>query len=1093
MGKFSRAVGRDVQSPLAGYNPYEASLKQVDKISEGKTAEGAVPTIAPTQAPPVGEPAGVVPVPQEQAPAGSPVLQQGETTLPQSREELVALTEQEIDPDTGQRYTPEKAQQKVDVDLQVQEEEGFKPFDLSFDTDEKLIANAELESVDKGEASAIVTNGTLINSAINETINPTLFDPNNASSVEFLAKNGLIGQDGKVDQRLGNAVAIAMPALIRDDVIKREKRDDTLEASDEQLGDTDIQAGPSFDPGLTQGNLMNEVLKLVNPAVGDKGFYKKDHNNNLTKDQGAAGIEAGLWQSLYNKGFLEEYKPDPNKPSRWRWSPKAVDYYNNTRDVMKQINPKQRISVSLTPAFGGRTYGKEVLSKSAKPISVKSKVDENQKVENAVKDTLGRMPMRVNAGRLQMISLLFKEVTGNNLHPEHKYSTHPMAHVLRIDKARWDAFRDKAFLMQDPNYPRTDAQLDAHATKLMEDQINQIQVELADAADLSGDAFYNKWFHAAANGRYHVLNTVLNPQNSKLARNLVENAVSVSFQPAKGLGEGFERTQFEKNARYIIARNLRTDIDVENVGWNATVKDFDKFLPGWAQIGQQIVEQGTLPEALMQKFQENKKSYEDWGNTLQSYIDAYNYHNAIKTGSNFTPKAHTQHDGKANGLAIQGIQAGDYDLMRKSGLIYDNEDHNVIPDGNIRTAFIKNMKGAINTALSHSPTEAAVFTEAINNLQSDQRKELAKAPLMETAYGKWHEYHKETAYKFIKKNTEFTNFIKGQTGKSDIQIVLDLNKIISNSLRSTLNLDHQQKLKRVGDLWSALGTTPVVRGPLGNYIFFGSKTFNPDIDPNTGLPAQAVYQTAQGPLRRTLGTVGASTAGQPIAKKVITEAGKVEPTQQRVGSVIPNQLPVLTVQHIDSAVIADTVLRVNENRINKQPLHMIPVHDAIITDATSVDKYHQQVNKSFVDINKGYNIAKEVRKGFMEAINQWKSSIKPDQNYNVHPEFGQYQSLFAILNEANDRIKEAQAENRKPSAGNLEIVRVARQIGIQPSDERVYKGQVNYVKGRDLVHIMTLLARKLNSQRGLNSWIEAIEVNQKKHWNKIKDKTYQYN
>jgi hypothetical protein len=57
-------------------------------------------------------------------------------------------------------------------------------------------------------------------------------------------------------------------------------------------------------------------------------------------------------------------------------------------------------------------------------------------------------------------------------------------------------------------------------------------------------------------------------------------------------------------------------------------------------------------------------------------------------------------------------------------------------------------------------------------------------------------------------------------------------------------------------------------------------------------------------------------------------------TRSRFGQLVANQLPVLTVQQIDAAIMARTIDAVNKNFYNKRKFEpakfVIPVHVAIL-------------------------------------------------------------------------------------------------------------------------------------------------------------------
>lgn len=1087
MGKFSARAGRVPKNPLPDFNPYSQAIQEVQKVEEKvgpQVIQGAqAPLPTGPQPAPTGTPE-VVDIPSAD-PSQSPVLQETpEIVRPKSREELISQVQQRGafgEDDTYQPISREEAESIVDEDLEFQEKEGYQPIDINFDRASQIVNDSNLSNVKQGEAQAIVNLGTRNAFAISKVFDGSLNNPNNVQATQWLQKNNMITTDGKVDRRLGNAVALAIPALIKDEYVRRaDENKEAGTAVDNPWDDTQISTPPTFDPNLTQGNLVGEIMKIINPVQSDSGFYSKDDIGNERKDPGASQVEAGLWKALHDEGLIESFNPDPKNPSdtRFRWTDDAVQYFKGTKNTFDQIAPKQRIAPSAFAPPAGTTYGKELLSKSAKEISDKAKVDKNQKISTAVKDTLSRMPLRINGNLAAIGQSLWADVEAN-IDETTGISTSKYAHLFRLDEER-----HKKFFIETKAKDSTgkdDATILEEVKAKMTAELAKIKSDFTDMGQQGQDAFYNKWFHAGANGRYHVLNTILDYQSSKVVRNLVENARTVNVK--KGDNE------LDENFRYIVARNLSPTINgtkVSELGWNAILKESKKIIRSAAPIGE-ILSNPQHPQfvATLDKVigKDGIADNETWGQTIQSYIDAYNYHK-LPEGGSFQPKSQTQHDGIQNGPAIQGVQQGLIDIIDRVGLNYDDDGVSTVPGGDIRKLFTDSLPSVVSEVFVDDPVKAKAWTAALGNVSD--KKAIAKGPVTESAYGKWHLYHADSAYKFLKTNPGMMNELK--EGTDEATAVKELNLIISGALQKSFDTPHQLRLKRAGDLWGALGITPQIQGPLGNYIYFGSKTFNPELG-----QAETLFTTEQGAITRQKGTVGPSTAGKPVTKLVRdADSGLLVESEQRVGATIPNQLPVLTVQHIDSAVLSDMLLRVNQHRQGKVPLHVLPIHDAIITDVSSVRKYHQQINDSFVQINKNYNIAKEVQKGLRQAITEWRNSIDDNADINVHPNAGQYRALFGLINQQWQRNKDLEAANKTVPAANKAIIALAREIGIDP-DPNNYIDQANYVKGAKLKKLMQQLDIKLRATAGLTSWIKDIEANQRQNFNKIKTRTYQYN
>ena len=380
----------------------------------------------------------------------------------------------------------------------------------------------------------------------------------------------------------------------------------------------------------------------------------------------------------------------------------------------------------------------------------------------------------------------------------------------------------------------------------------------------------------------------------------------------------------------------------------------------------------------------------------------------------FEPLAKTQHDGKQNGIAIQATQMGDLELMRRVGLIFTAED-NVIPEGDIRDLARDNAYNAIDAAFSGNDDKILLWRSIFKvykdrDDQSDVFKALYKQPLMETSYGKSHRFHQETAEEFFN-NEDYGRMLRElrthsmYDGKSDSDIVEDLNDIIGQTLKLTLGgLEaNQAVLKKAGKLWSMMGINIGFEGPLGDTIYMGSKeTF--DTGKTISVP------TIRGFVEKKL-TVREPTFSARSKRKWI----KDEVTQQWVredlkpyGQEVANQLPVLAVQQIDAAIMATAINRVNKGR--DVPLFVIPVHDAIVTDATSVAIYHKAINKAFIDVNREYSLAGKIRDAYHKAVNDFERMLdKSNKDFNITPESKQYRAIYDYV---QNEIEEHRTGNR---------------------------------------------------------------------------------
>jgi len=345
-------------------------------------------------------------------------------------------------------------------------------------------------------------------------------------------------------------------------------------------------------------------------------------------------------------------------------------------------------------------------------------------------------------------------------------------------------------------------------------------------------------------------------------------------------------------------------------------------------------------------------------------------------------------DGRQSGMAIQAAQRRDIDLSKRVGIIF-NDEADVIPEGDIRDKFNQNfIAEAISGAAFTGDREAKKEfwgNEVISLLKSQNdrsslEKMLSRTPLMEHSYGKAAQYNYETVMKILNstgfgqqlldmaKNSRIVGYAATSNDPNGYRdLVEDFNNLIRNALTSTLdNIDHQTVLKDVGVGWSLLGLeTPRFYGPLGNVVFIGSQEqvvtgemLNvPLPDFPEGYPVELKKTRASGSQRPS------KTTKQFDLETLKNIARAPDP----YGTQVKYQLPVLVIQAIDAAIMARSVLEVNENR--REPKWGYFIHDAIVSDVRGIRDYRGAYNRNFKKIAiKSNTIGHNAFEGVLEGI-----------------------------------------------------------------------------------------------------------------------------
>ena len=889
-------------------------------------------------------------------------------------------------------------------------------------------------SATKSAFDNVYNKGTKLNKQFNDRLKPVLMATDTASlkAGDFLVKGQLWdSQKESVIPAVGTSTSVA---FLKTAQSLYNKDDKSLNTESLLLNDQDGTADPSIFQERIVETMIDDLFP--NPNVSNVDPQMRTGYGGASKNvdpETKSVFNSLVYDTLKNNGMfsiIDLNKEDPTttiKELRVKLSPEGEAFYLANKQILEDIQEDQRINVSYLPALDGQQFpGRELeYGDKAKNISKRSKSDSNVIFENAVKMRLGSMPLKINTEALKYAQIMIgKEIMPNpnpngraefvlsNPSPDGRiYSTGTWAKTLGLDEAKYMEFYSDALKrFQDSQ----DADLDAsdQANKIMRQRIKHIMRTLNDATINNGKTFYNKYFHASSVGRYFIRNTVLNSQNEKIVRGMVRSAKKtiLNLRAAPSV----EQNRILNNWTYIIGKNLlepdpnsnqnlTNSVKTEDMGWDSILRTTKKIISdptnpaygAWYQKGQKLraAMNESNPQLSEQLFDEatsglhssSFKKKDEWGYKLQSYIDFANYVDAKKPESNgiFELKAQTQHDGKQNGIAIQAMQLGDYNSLKLTGLQFTDEN-NIIPQGDLRDKFLKSAIKKLGVTFATDLPRQAFWSTFLNKIQneidtvkrSSTIKDLSKVPMMETSYGMPPEYHIETAMEFLDsqegknyiaaaklENADFTDNSKGQ------RLVADLNNIIKAGLESVINIEQQRLYKAAGKMYAMMGGDVVIKGPLGTNIYMGA---NEHFQTGTiQVPNETDDGFIQIPL--TQSRYSGSGAKRYRGRFFNEESEKFEREGRSVyGKLAANQLPVLTVQQIDAAILANTIYNVNEKQKRTDPLFMIPVHDALITDATSVDKYHREINSQFLAVNKKYSIMKSIYEGIENQKNNLK-------------------------------------------------------------------------------------------------------------------------
>jgi len=918
----------------------------------------------------------------------------------------------------------------------------YKPSELNRDRDALDVQNDIETLVNRGDLMndqltpmmlGVLTEDTEVGDKVRRVLSETAaYDP----------------ETGALSPKVGRAVMLAQ-ALIGNELLNKENE---LKVQRKKIGGNYDAAESTEDAPIAADMVRNQLGIKVLDIIGENVNRLSDEVSVNYGGAGAAAdsdavaaLSAIFTQAINADGHYVKVPVQETGELIPALSETGALWARGNQNLLIDMGFLGEIDTSSAPTMGGASLpgrGREKGFSRVGDRSRKTYMDKNTAKQDRAKSLLGALPHKVIQERFVMAKMMVDSLISfdgrairilgaTDTSPDGRvleYSTREFAGTLGLDKKKWRKAYDNAIKTMGES-----AAVD-QANMVMRQEARKLLKITQHGIQKSGKAFYNKIFDADTVGRLFFRNTVLNTQDSKsLARMFVGNAVDVVINPNRD-----RDSQIFKNFMYITGRNLLDpDRDLEgreteDMGWSAVMQAsrqafnsprYDEWVKKGNMLKKMLAAIALDPQSNLDGFTVNDpelaellkefKKKGEWGYKYQSYIDVANYDTALKENKSFKAKAQTQHDGKQNGIAIQAMQMGNLDILSRVGMIFKDPE-NVLPWGDVRALFGQKLNEGIKYAVKSGgmTDDKLMFWNSIfvgsdskfANMSPAQQREilklLSKQPLMEISYGRYFLFNEETATEFIG-DTELTGNLLSTEGYqggryTEAEMINDLNLIIAGTVQSTLNFKHQALFKKAGLLSAMLGTTLSIQGPAGNMIYMGSTEMyrtgqTLDVDTGVEILSLDVFKP------RVTGSAPMQSRGLRMkeGRWVIEKAS-------RFGQEVANQLPVLPIQQIDAAVMIESINEVNRDvgygstsgYDMKPPAFVIPIHDAIITDASSVNKYYEAMNRNFVKVNKQYSLTNAVAKGLIDTKNFAFKRINDSEQYTMD-----YESIYRALHE----------------------------------------------------------------------------------------------
>jgi len=433
-------------------------------------------------------------------------------------------------------------------------------------------------------------------------------------------------------------------------------------------------------------------------------------------------------------------------------------------------------------------------------------------------------------------------------------------------------------------------------------------------------------------------------------------------------------------------------------------------------------------------------------------------------------------DGKQSGPTLQSLQNGDLEIASRTGIIYSSLD-NVIPEGDIRSLFYERFVQQAN-ARFESDLDKREFWNTVIKMMADSNdpngliKELSRTPLMEYTYGKFHFFNQGHILNFLR--TPFGERVMGAAASAGIPgyaptpndpngfrgLVKDFNELTGVALTQTMNVDHQSLLSDIGLAFAMMsGESASFTGPLGDTVYLGSRKRK-----KTGREISIPF--ARGRLGVDITTSQAVSSARPEKRNRTFDDATLrfsiaDPLAH--GKQLANQLPVLTVQSLDAAIIANAIYRVNKGR-EDNPAWALFIHDSIISDVDGAIPYMRAYNDSLAKLaipeSKDYwRISTSVESAYARARTAWRKRLltgDPKPLEVSAEDDNNFVAMYDYLTRAfNQEIKTDELKR---------LIKQVQQFGWQ------FEKPVLLLEPARIVKIHEVITEYMNLQYGFKRW-----------------------
>ena len=596
------------------------------------------------------------------------------------------------------------------------------------------------------------------------------------------------------------------------------------------------------------------------------------------------------------------------------------------------------------------------------------------------------------------------------------------------------------------------------------------QLEMVqDLAEHAGLVFSNTYSHQRGLDRINMQQTGMNVQAHKFIRGVLGSGTVYQIKPGssstieRAMLLSFAATLFEQGglvphkavdaARDSISNPNERTQRLARVGGKikAAFADFNvqASLEEVSQV--QATPQGVMgmdrittrvPAALKEDkdvadFLEEAATHPDeFLHILDSVVALNEYMDAKKNGTTFsTTYRPAEVDGISNGLSALLTYLGSQGMGPRVGLLYDYDEEEVLPFGNVRDLYAENLVSMTPQFIdaSENKTVFGKLTDTqkealidIMKLAVKDKDNFLKPPMMTLPYGQELGSMGQYSVNTILTSPQIQELVDTHF-QSTWQASNLMHQLANKTLTATLGEDVMvfvKLMKEMGERSVVMNEPIVYKKPSGGLGTFIGSELNPGsgealkvssyVKQPEALPSgQEFYKPSKKAVEASGGKLRPAIEKQrTMLEKIVTMA---EGKRGQLGRKIPQVILPQSVINFDGATIAMLGSNAMMSKIAKKVggvPYIVPIFDAIVTDLGSMIPAVEAINHIWMNTVHKHDLIGEIHKGSQRSdkvgLDKFKRAAQSDPNGipedRVHMQFILQKSLEEIQRESRKEM-----------------------------------------------------------------------------------------